>query len=106
MDIEPGCEIERSAWIDRTWPAGIHIGAGTYVGLEAVILTHDFTRGVYLDTRIGRGCIIGARAIVMPGCTIGDGSIIHPGAVVTRDVTGGSTAIGNPARTSPAEGSA
>ena len=36
--------------------------------------------------RIGDGCWIGARALLLPGVVVGDGSIVAAGAVVSRDV--------------------
>jgi acetyltransferase-like isoleucine patch superfamily enzyme len=101
MDIDRSCWIEASAYIDRTFPKGIHIDAGTYIGEEAVILTHDFSRGAYFHTRIGSRCVIGARAIIMPGCSVGDDCIVAPGAVLTKDMPSGSEACGNPAGIRP-----
>lgn len=103
MDIHPSAQIASTALIDRTWPRGIHIGEGCVVGEEVVVLTHDRTRGIYLDTRIGARCNLGPRSIVMPGVTIGEDCVIAPGAVVTRDVPAASYAIGNPATTQPRE---
>lgn len=97
MDIDPSAVIAASALIDRTWPKGIHIAAGVVIDEEAVVLTHDLTRGLYLDTRIGARSHIGARAIILPGITIGNDCRIWPGALVTRDMADGSEAIGNPA---------
>ena len=97
MHVDASAWIEPSAWIDRTWPRGVHIGARTYIGHQAVVLTHDFTRGVYLYTVIKSGCVIGARAIIMPGVTIGEDAIVEPGSVVTRDVNPGVCVSGNPA---------
>ena len=51
--------------------------------------------------RIGRGCFIGARAILLKGVTLGDRAIVGAGAVVTRDVPAGHIAVGNPARILP-----
>ena len=101
MDIDRSAWIEPSAWIDRTWPRGIHIGPQCYIGEESVVLTHDMTRGIYVNTRIGARCHIGARAIVLPGLTIGDDSVIMPGALVTKDMPPDSIAIGNPAVIEP-----
>jgi acetyltransferase-like isoleucine patch superfamily enzyme len=84
--------------IDRTWPRGIHIGEHAQICDGAVVLTHDFTRGLYLDTRIGARCYLGPRAIVLPGVSIGDDCVVMPGALVNRDVPANSVAIGNPAR--------
>jgi acetyltransferase-like isoleucine patch superfamily enzyme len=97
MDIHPSVWIEPTALIDRTWPRGIHIAAGCYIGEEAVVLTHDMTRGIYVDTRIGARCHLGARAIVLPGVSIGDDCVIMPGALVTKDIPSRSIATGNPA---------
>jgi len=98
MDVDPTSRIAISAYMDRTWPKGVHVGASTIIDEEAVVLTHDLTRGVRFDTRIGSGCYIGPRAIIMPGVSIGDGAIVLPGSVVTRNVAAGSTVSGNPAR--------
>jgi acetyltransferase-like isoleucine patch superfamily enzyme len=98
MDIHSKAWVDPTAWIDRTWPKGIHIEADAFIGYQAVILTHDFTRGVYLDTTLGERCLIGARAIVMPGVSIGADAVVAPGSVVTRDVPAGGHVAGNPAR--------
>lgn len=97
-DIHPSAWIATTALIDRTWPRGVHIGANCVIGEEAVVLTHDMTRGIYMDTRIGEGTTIGARAIIMPGITVGRNCTILPGTMVNRDLPDGATAQGNPAR--------
>ena len=96
-DIASTAWIAATALIDRTWPKGIHIGEGAIVGEEAVILTHDLTRGVYLDTTIGSYTIIGPRAIILPGLTIGRCCIVTAGSLVNRDMPDYSHAVGNPA---------
>ena len=98
MDIHPTAWIAATALIDRTWPRGIHIGADCVIAEEAVVLTHDMTRGIYMDTRIGEGTTIGARAIIMPGITVGRNCTILPGTLVNRDLPDGVTVAGNPAR--------
>ena len=50
------------------------------------------------DTRLGDGCWLGMRAMIMPGVTIGEGAIIAAGSVVTRDVDPYTVVGGNPAR--------
>jgi acetyltransferase-like isoleucine patch superfamily enzyme len=98
MDIHPTVQLSLRAELDRTYPAGVHIGAKTYVTFGAVILTHDRSRGLYLHTRIGRDCFIGAHSIIMPGVVVGDGSVVGAGAVVVKDVPPRSVVGGNPAR--------
>lgn len=97
MDIHPTARIATTALIDRTWPKGVHIGADCVIDNEAVVLTHDMSRGIYMDTRIGPRCRLGARSIIMPGVSVGEDSVIAPGAVVIRDVPPRSFALGNPA---------
>jgi acetyltransferase-like isoleucine patch superfamily enzyme len=97
MDIHRSARIEPTAYIDRTHPQGIHIGPDCYVGEQAVVLTHDFSRGLYLHTRLGARCHLGPRSIVMPGLTLGEDCVVLPGALVTKDMPPNSVALGNPA---------
>jgi acetyltransferase-like isoleucine patch superfamily enzyme len=98
MDIDPSANFSLSARFDKTYPKGVHVGPESYVAFDAAILTHDMTRGIYLHTRIGRRCFIGARSIVLPGVTIGDECLVGSGSVVTKDVPPRSIVAGNPAR--------
>ena len=98
MEIASDAWIAGSAYIDRTFPAGIHIGQGVIIEDEASILTHDMTRGMYRDTYIGKNSIIGARAIIMPGLSVGANCVIDPGSVVIKDVPDNSHVRGNPAK--------
>jgi acetyltransferase-like isoleucine patch superfamily enzyme len=91
----------------------IHIGEGTIIGADAMILDNDFHlplpgwewKNASAETakpiHIGRGCFIGTRAIILKGVKIGDGAVIGAGAVVTRPVPAGHMAFGNPAVTKP-----
>jgi acetyltransferase-like isoleucine patch superfamily enzyme len=98
MDIHPTCNFSLSAKFDRLNPKGLHIGAYTYIALGVVILCHDTSRGLYVDTFIGENCFIGARSIIMPGVRIGNGSIVGAGSVVTKDVPDSCAVAGNPAQ--------
>jgi acetyltransferase-like isoleucine patch superfamily enzyme len=98
MEIDPTAQFSLSARFDKTHPKGVHVGAYSYIAFEAAILTHDMTRGLYLHTRIGQRCFIGARSVILPGIEIGDECVVGSGSVVTRDVPTRCLVAGNPAR--------
>jgi acetyltransferase-like isoleucine patch superfamily enzyme len=98
MDLDPTCQFSLSTRFDKTFPRGIHVGAETYVAFDVAILSHEMIRAMYVHTRIGRRCFIGARSVIMPGVTVGDGSVVAAGSVVTKDVPARSIVGGNPAR--------
>jgi acetyltransferase-like isoleucine patch superfamily enzyme len=97
MDIDPTVKFSLSANFDRTYPRGVHVAANSYVAFGAVVLCHDRTRGLYLDTVIEENCFIGARSMILPGVRVGRESIVAAGAVVTKDVPARSVVAGNPA---------
>ena len=91
----------------------VEIGESTIIGADALITDTDFhsplpdgkwsndAAGTSKPVSIGKGCFIGARAIILKGVTIGDGAVIAAGALVTRDVPAEHLAIGNPAEVKP-----
>ena len=99
MDIGQDVIISRSAKLDRAInPRGIHIGEGTWILTEAMVLSHDHCRGLKADTYIGENCVIGVRSMVMPGVSIGDSCIVAACSVVTKDVPSHCVVAGNPAK--------
>ncbi len=98
MDIHPSATFSLSTRFDKTYPKGVHVGADTYVAFDVAILAHDMTRGLYLHTRIGERCFIGARSIILPGIEIGDECVVGAGSVVTSNVPPRCIVAGNPAR--------
>ncbi|CAI0925785.1 Chloramphenicol acetyltransferase [Serratia quinivorans] len=62
--------------------------------MESILASYQ-PRG---DTRLGDGCWIGMRAMLMPGVSIGEGAIVAAGSIVTKDVEPYTIVGGNPAR--------
>ncbi len=98
MDIDPTARFSLSVRFDKTYPKGIHVGAQTYIAFETAVLAHDMTRGLYLHTRIGERCFIGARSVILPGIQIGDECVVAAGSIVTKDVPARCLVAGNPAQ--------
>lgn len=78
------------------------IGEGVWVG-PGVIMTnakYPNTPGAKANLKgpkIGKGAVIGAGAILLPGISIGEYAMIAAGAVVTRDVDDGDVVVGHAA---------
>lgn len=53
---------------------------------------------ISMPIKIGGGCWIGARAVILPGVTVGNGCIIGAGAVVAKDCEPDGMYAGVPAK--------
>lgn len=102
IDIGKNCNISHRATLDRANPMGIHIGDNSRVMLEALIIAHDYSRGqkgkIWCDTKIGNNCVIGGRAIILPGVELGDHVFVAAGSVVTKSFPSHCMIGGNPAK--------
>jgi hypothetical protein len=83
-------------------PDLVEVRDGSVIGLDALILGHliEGNKIVLKKVAIGSNCLIGARAIVMPGVRIEDNVKVGAGAVIPKDTVlpEGSTWIGVPAK--------
>lgn len=101
-DIGKCCSISWRATLDRANPRGVHIGDYSRVMLDALIIAHDYSRGLnhsmWTDTHIGHHCVIGGRSIILPGVTLGNHVFVAAGSVVTKSFPDHCMIGGNPAR--------
>lgn len=103
VEVGPGAQIIAGAVVQ----ACTRIGAGTVVNTGSRI-DHDCRLGEGVD--IGPGAILcggvtvedkarlGAGAVILPGRRVGASAVVAAGAVVNRDVSGGETVMGVPAK--------
>lgn len=98
MTIDPTSRISLSAKLDLTNPGGIIIKERCTITFGAVILAHDMTRRLRMNTVIEADSFIGGRAIILPGVRVGPNAIVAAGAVVTKDVAPNTIVAGNPAK--------
>lgn len=104
MELGEGVRISYKAKLDKSInPRGIKIGDNTWILANSVVLAHDHCQGCsgkgkMFTTSIGRNCVIGLNAIILPGVTIGDEVVVGTGSIVTKDIPNNSIAVGNPAR--------
>jgi acetyltransferase-like isoleucine patch superfamily enzyme len=90
-------------------PYLISIGRHVAMADEVAFITHDGGTHVFRDRepyrkviKYGRitvldNCVIGYRAIILPGVVIGPNSVVSAGSVVTRNVPPNTVVAGNPA---------
>ncbi len=98
MNIHKTARISLRTKLDKTNPRGVFIGEDSYFASGAILFTHDFSRGLKLDTYIGSRCFVGANAIIMAGINIGDEVIVGAGSIVTKNVPSNCIVVGNPAK--------
>ncbi len=91
-------------------PYLITIGKHVAMASEVTFITHDGGTHVFRNQeryrkviKYGRitvkdNCVLGHRAIILPGVTIGPNSVVAAGAVVTRNVPPNTLVAGNPAK--------
>lgn len=82
---------------------GLRVGDDVFIGPNVTFANDKYPTSrnanfKLIATRIESGASIGGGATLLPGVLIGAGASVGAGAVVTKDVPGGATVVGNPAR--------
>ncbi|XP_077216568.1 serine acetyltransferase 1, chloroplastic-like [Tasmannia lanceolata] len=101
VDIHPGAKIGHGILLDHA--TGVVIGETAVIG-DYVSILHNVTLGgtgkVSGDRhpKIGDGVLIGAGTHVLGNVRVGEGSKIGAGSVVVKEVSPGTTVVGNPAK--------
>jgi len=97
-EVGDGCKIEAFTFI----PPGVHIGNRVFIGPRVSFSNDkypsaggDWERS---DTFVEDNVSIGVAAVILPGVRLGRGCMVGAGAVVTKDVPAGVLVVGVPAR--------
>jgi serine acetyltransferase len=98
MKLASDVTIASGAMLDYFFPELIEIGQNSIVGMDVLILTHEFLHDRWRvgPVQIGRDVLIGARSTILAGVSIGDGATISAMSLVNRDVAPGAFVGGNP----------
>jgi acetyltransferase-like isoleucine patch superfamily enzyme len=110
--IGTGCSIYTDPSAFGTEPWLIEIGNNVSLSEGVSLITHDVTSRLFRDRLPGMSsfgnrfgtivihdnCVVGNRAILLPGIEVGPDSAVGAGSVVTRSVPPRTIVAGNPAR--------
>jgi serine O-acetyltransferase len=101
IEIHPGASLGRRVVIDHGM--GIVIGETATVGDGCLLYKGVVLGGTSLERKvrhpqIGNDVVIGSNACILGAIHVGDGARIGSGSVVVKEVPGGATVVGVPAR--------
>jgi len=104
----PSVFLSRNVLLDNRYPELIYIGRDVWLTQGVTVIAHSYhsryqgkkfaMQEFSAPVRIEDGVFIGVNSIILPGVTIGKGSYIGAGSVVTRNISSGMLAAGNPCR--------
>jgi len=104
--VGEGVNMNYSVYIDAS--GGVEIGDYSGLGPFSVIMSSvhkhpadnfwRFSGDTLAPVRIGKDCMIGAGAVLLPGTVLEDGCIVSPNSVVSGSFPKNAIIVGNPAR--------
>lgn len=103
VQVGAGTVVFAGAVIQPEARIGSHVIINTGATVDHECIIHDYAHiapGAHLAGRveIGEGAFIGIGSSVIQCCRVGAWAVIGAGAAVVRDIPGGVTAVGVPAR--------
>jgi acetyltransferase-like isoleucine patch superfamily enzyme len=103
MRLGRGVTIASGVMLDYFFPDLIEVGDNTIIGMDTLLLTHEFAhdRVRIGRLRIGADCMVGARSVVLAGVELGDGTVVSALSLVHRGTPSESFVGGVPIRLLP-----
>ena len=98
MRLGRNVTIASGATLDYFFPELIEIGDNTIVGMNAMVLTHEFLHDRWRNgsVTIGQNVLIGAQSTILAGVAIGDGARVSAMSLVHKSVPPGAFVGGVP----------
>ena len=90
MKVADHVSVGLEVTVDIFFPELITIEGDAIIGFGTTLLCHEFTQREYRTgpVHIGRGAVIGAKSLVLPGVRIAPGAVVSAMSLVNRDVEG------------------
>jgi len=100
MRLGSNVTISSGVTLDYFFPELVKIGDNTIVGMDAMILTHEFLHDRIRigSVQIGANCLIAAQSTILAGVTIKDGTTVAAMSLVNKGIPSNCLAAGVPIR--------
>lgn len=86
MKIGRNVTIAAGVMMDPYFPELIEIGDNSIVGMDVLLITHEFLHDRFRSGRVvlGKDCLIGARCTVLAGVSLGDRTTVSAMSLVCK----------------------
>jgi acetyltransferase-like isoleucine patch superfamily enzyme len=90
MKVGAHVSVGLEVTVDIFFPELITIEDDVIVGFGTTILCHEFLAREYRTgpVVIGRGAVVGAKCLILPGVTVAPGAVVSAMSLVNRDAEG------------------
>lgn len=97
-NLDLGDRVDIGAFTLIACQSGVSIGDDVQIGSHCSIYSKSTIDNKSAPVVIGKGARIGTHSTIMPGVTVGENAIVGAHSFVNRDIPGGETWCGIPAR--------
>ncbi len=103
VELGQGIIIQSNCVVTTNVRLGNHVHVNPQCGIAHDSIIGDYTSlfwnvNVSGNVKIGEGCVLGSKSVIIQGKSIGNWSTIGSGSNVINDIPSNCTAVGNPAK--------